>query len=106
MIFLAITSVFIVEAAEPVTHQHFGFGQQLTMMLAFVITSKGLAGVPRINFGLAPDPQRDSTAGDRGQRRRHCARHRRDHGHGTLGHEPDRELSRHRGDCPLGGRVR
>src|SRR5437660_5857671 len=50
MIFLAITSVFIVEAAEPVTHQHFGFGQQLTMMLAFVITSKGLAGVPRASI--------------------------------------------------------
>ena len=47
MIFLAITSVFVVEAAEATTHQHFGFGQQLTMMVAFVITSKGLAGVPR-----------------------------------------------------------
>jgi proton glutamate symport protein len=47
MIFLAITSVFIVEAAEPITHQHFGFAQQLTMMLAFVVTSKGIAGVPR-----------------------------------------------------------
>src|SRR6266480_6984838 len=47
MIFLAVTSVFIVEAAEPITHQHFGFAQQLTMMLAFVVTSKGIAGVPR-----------------------------------------------------------
>ena len=64
MIFLAITSVFIVEAAEPVTHQHFGFGQQLTMMLAFVITSKGLAGVPRASIlvllatlsGILPPP--------------------------------------------------
>jgi proton glutamate symport protein len=47
MIFLAITSVFIAQAAESVGGTHFGFGQQLTMMLAFVITSKGLAGVPR-----------------------------------------------------------
>jgi proton glutamate symport protein len=47
MIFLAITSVFIVEAAEATTHQHFGFAQQLTMMVAFVVTSKGIAGVPR-----------------------------------------------------------
>src|SRR5437868_5204938 len=62
--YLAITSVFIVEAAEPVTHQHFGFGQQLTMMLAFVITSKGLAGVPRASIlvllatlsGILPPP--------------------------------------------------
>src|SRR5437764_9579193 len=64
MIFLAITSVFIVEAAEPITHQHFGFGQQLTMMLAFVVTSKGLAGVPRASIlvllatlsGILPPP--------------------------------------------------
>jgi len=64
MIFLAITSVFIVEAAEPITHQHFGFGQQLTMMLAFVVTSKGLAGVPRSSIlvllatlsGILPPP--------------------------------------------------
>lgn len=47
MIFLAIASVFIAQAAESVSGVHFGFGQQLTMMLAFVVTSKGLAGVPR-----------------------------------------------------------
>ena len=47
MIFLGITSVFIVEAAEATTRQHFGFAQQLTMMVTFMLTSKGLAGVPR-----------------------------------------------------------
>ena len=64
MIFLAITSVFIVKAAEPITHQHFGFGQQLTMMLTFVVTSKGIAGVPRSSIlvllatlsGILPPP--------------------------------------------------
>ncbi len=50
MIFLAITSVFIVQAAEATTRQHFGFGQQLTMMLTFMLTSKGLAGVPRASI--------------------------------------------------------
>ncbi|HEY2103022.1 MAG TPA: cation:dicarboxylase symporter family transporter [Chthoniobacterales bacterium] len=50
MIFLAVTSVFIVQAAEPSTGQHFGFGQQLAMMLTFIITSKGLAGVPRASI--------------------------------------------------------
>ncbi len=50
MIFLAITSVFIVQAAEATTHQHFGFGQQLAMMFAFMLTSKGLAGVPRASI--------------------------------------------------------
>ena len=47
MIFLAITSVFIAQAAEATTGQHFGFGQQLMMMVTFMLTSKGLAGVPR-----------------------------------------------------------
>jgi proton glutamate symport protein len=50
MIFLAVTSVFIVQAAEPTTGQHFGFNQQLTMMVTFMITSKGLAGVPRASI--------------------------------------------------------
>src|SRR5204862_4800370 len=50
MIFLAITSVFIVQAAEATTGQHMGFAQQLAMMLAFMITSKGLAGVPRASI--------------------------------------------------------
>jgi proton glutamate symport protein len=50
MIFLAVTSVFIVQAAESTTGQHFGFGQQLTMMLTFMVTSKGLAGVPRASI--------------------------------------------------------
>lgn len=47
MIFLGITSMFLVEAAEPITHQQFGFAQQLMMMLTFLVTSKGIAGVPR-----------------------------------------------------------
>jgi proton glutamate symport protein len=47
MIFLGITSVFIAQAAESTTGVHFGFGQQLPMMLTFMVTSKGLAGVPR-----------------------------------------------------------
>src|SRR5438270_11746173 len=42
MIFLAVTSVFIEQAAEATTGQHFGFAQQLSMMVAFMITSKGL----------------------------------------------------------------
>src|SRR5436309_3130763 len=50
MIFLAITSVFIVQAAGPSVGQHFGFAQQLSMMVAFMITSKGLAGVPRASI--------------------------------------------------------
>jgi proton glutamate symport protein len=47
MIFLGVSSVFIAQAAETTTGQHMGFGQQLTMMLTFMLTSKGIAGVPR-----------------------------------------------------------
>ena len=50
MIFLAITSVFIAQAAEATTGQHMGLGQQLTMMLTFMVTSKGIAGVPRASI--------------------------------------------------------
>jgi proton glutamate symport protein len=47
MIFLGIASMFIVQAAEPMTQRHFSFGQQVAMMIAFMVTSKGIAGVPR-----------------------------------------------------------
>ena len=50
MIFLAVTSIFIVQAAGPSVGQHFGFAQQLSMMIAFMITSKGIAGVPRASI--------------------------------------------------------
>src|SRR5216117_2515419 len=50
MIFLAVTSIFIVQAAGPSMGQHFGFAQQLSMMVAFMITSKGLAGVARASI--------------------------------------------------------
>ncbi|MDQ6808188.1 MAG: cation:dicarboxylase symporter family transporter [Verrucomicrobiota bacterium] len=47
MIFLAVSSLFVAQAAESATGQHMGFGQQMTMMLTFMVTSKGIAGVPR-----------------------------------------------------------
>lgn len=48
MIFLAVTSIFIVQAAN--RGQQFGFAQQLSMMVTFMVTSKGLAGVPRASI--------------------------------------------------------
>src|SRR5947209_916980 len=50
MIFLATASVFVAQAAEATTGQHMGWGQQITMMLTFMVTSKGLAGVPRASI--------------------------------------------------------
>jgi proton glutamate symport protein len=47
MIFLGVSSLFVAQAAEGSTGQHMGWGQQLAMMLTFMVTSKGIAGVPR-----------------------------------------------------------
>lgn len=47
MIFLSVSSMFVVQAAATATGQSMSLGQQLTMMLTFMVTSKGIAGVPR-----------------------------------------------------------
>jgi len=41
-----MASVFVAQAAEP-TIGHMSFGRQIVMMLTLMITSKGVAGVPR-----------------------------------------------------------
>lgn len=42
-LYLSVASVFVAQAAGV----HMGFGQQLLMMLTLMLTSKGVAGVPR-----------------------------------------------------------
>jgi proton glutamate symport protein len=46
-LYLAMASVFVAQAAEATTGQHMGFGKQIIMMLTLMITSKGVAAVPR-----------------------------------------------------------
>src|SRR5213595_3925751 len=46
-LYLAMASVFVAQAAESISGQHMGFGQQLVMMLTLMLTSKGVAAVPR-----------------------------------------------------------
>jgi proton glutamate symport protein len=46
-LYLAMASVFVAQAAEATTGQHMGFGKQLVMMLTLMVTSKGVAAVPR-----------------------------------------------------------
>jgi proton glutamate symport protein len=46
-LYLAMASVFVAQAAEATTGQHMDFGRQLIMMLTLMITSKGIAAVPR-----------------------------------------------------------
>src|SRR6059036_171909 len=50
MLYLAMASVFVAQAAEATTGQHMGFGRQIVMMLTLMITSKGVAGVPRASL--------------------------------------------------------
>jgi len=45
-LYLAMASVFVAQAAEP-TLGHMSFSRQLFMMVTLMITSKGVAGVPR-----------------------------------------------------------
>jgi proton glutamate symport protein len=47
---LAVASVFVAQAAEATTGVHFGLGSQLTMMLTLMLTSKGVAAVPRASL--------------------------------------------------------
>ena len=47
---LAVASVFVAQAAETTTGIHFGLGQQIVMMLTLMLTSKGVAAVPRASF--------------------------------------------------------
>jgi proton glutamate symport protein len=49
-LYLAIASVFVAQAAEATTGVHFTLGRQLGMMLTLMITSKGVAAVPRASL--------------------------------------------------------
>jgi len=49
-LYLAMASVFVAQAAETTMGWHMGVGQQITMMLTLMLTSKGVAGVPRASL--------------------------------------------------------
>ena len=49
-LYLAMASVFVAQAVESTTGQHMGFGKQLVMMLTLMVTSKGVAAVPRASL--------------------------------------------------------
>src|SRR5437899_1464047 len=46
-LYLAMASVFVAQAAETTMGWHMSLGQQITMMLTLMVSSKGVAGVPR-----------------------------------------------------------
>jgi proton glutamate symport protein len=47
ILYLGMASVFVAQAAETTMGWHMSFGQQITLMLTLMLTSKGVAGVPR-----------------------------------------------------------
>ncbi len=49
-LYLALASVFVAQVAETTTGIHFGLGQQIMMILMLMLTSKGVAAVPRASF--------------------------------------------------------
>jgi proton glutamate symport protein len=49
-LYLAVASVFIAQAAETTSGIHFGIAQQVPMMLTLMLTSKGVAAVPRASL--------------------------------------------------------
>jgi proton glutamate symport protein len=46
-LYLAMASVFVAQAVETTMGWHMSLGQQIIMMLTLMLTSKGVAGVPR-----------------------------------------------------------
>ena len=92
-LYLSLASVFVAQAAGV----QLTVGQQITMLLTLMLTSKGVAGVPRASLViLAGDARQLRPAA----RRRHAhPRRRRADGHGADDGERDRELpgdGRHR----------
>src|SRR5213596_3601484 len=49
-LYLAMASVFVAQAAETTMGFHMAFGAQLTMILTLMLTSKGVAAVPRASL--------------------------------------------------------
>jgi proton glutamate symport protein len=49
-LYLAMASVFVAQAAEQTIGWHMSLSQQITMMLTLMLSSKGVAGVPRASL--------------------------------------------------------
>jgi proton glutamate symport protein len=49
-LYLAMASLFVAQAAESTMGWHMGLSQQITMMLTLMLTSKGVAAVPRASL--------------------------------------------------------
>ena len=98
-LYLSLASVFVAQAAGV----NLTIGQQVTMMLTLMLTSKGVAGVPRASLVILAGDARELRPAARG--RDDDPRRRRDHGHGAHDDERHRQLPRHRRRVEMGRRV-
>jgi len=49
-LYLSLAAVFVAQAAETTSGVHFGIGSQILLMLTLLVTSKGVAAVPRASM--------------------------------------------------------
>ena len=98
-LYLSLASVFVAQLAGV----QMTLGQQLVMMLTLMLTSKGVAGVPRASLVVLAGDADAVRPAARG--RGHSARHRPDHGHGPHGRERHGQLHRHGRRRALGRRA-
>ena len=99
-LYLALASVFVAQAAGI----HLSWGKQVLMMLTLVLTSKGVAGVPRATLVVLLATASNLRPADRTHR--YDSRHRRSHGHGAHDGQRRRQLPGERRHRPLGRPLR
>lgn len=99
-IYLSIGTLFIAQAIGV----DLSLGQQITVVLVLMLTSKGMAGVPGSAF-LALSATASALGVIPLGRGRPAARRRPDHGFDAGGYQPARQLRRGLRGLPLGGRT-
>ena len=99
-LYLSLASMFVAQAAGV----HLSIGQQITMLLTLMLTSKGVAGVPRASLVILAGTLAQLRPAAR--RRDADPRRRRAHGHGADDDQRDRQLPGDRGRGEVGGGVR
>ena len=97
-LYLSMASLFVAQAAGI----HMPLSQQLLMMLTLMLTSKGVAAVPRASLVILAGTVRDVRTA--ALRRRAAAGRRRTDGHGAHVGERARQLHGHGGGGALGRR--
>ena len=93
-LYLSLAAMFVAQASN----HELGIGEQLLMVLTLMLTTKGIAAVPRASLVVLSGTLASVRASARGHRRH--PRRRRAHGHGAHGDQRARQLpgDRRRGE--------